>query len=263
MRKKRDLFNDLDIKELHDDAETSLYIDVENIKNRVGAQIFSAYPERKSGKMRSSKKRISVIAAAAILVLGATVFAAGGFAVIWNSSSSAAPDYTSLPSNEQVVEDIGYEAVLIEAFDNGYEFKNGNIVNNNLKDEDGNSVEKFRSLSFEYEKDGDIVVFSQDKFNSQLSEEPGEVVSSVNGTDIYYYSYTNKLVPPDYEMTDEDKDAETNGKLVFSWGSSKVEISEVQSVTWTVDGVQYQLLQIDGGLSADDLADMAEEIINR
>lgn len=263
MKKKRDLFDELDIKGRQDNADSPLYIDIENIKNKVGVQIPSAYAERKSGKMRSSKKRVSVIAAAATLILGATVFAAGGIAVMWNSSSSAMPDYRSLPSSEQVVKDIGYEAVLIDAFENGYTFKNGNIINNNLKDEDGASIEKFKSVSFEYEKDGDIVVFSQDKFDSQLSEEPGEVIATEQGTDIYYFNYTNKLVPPDYEMTAEDKKAEANGELVFSWGSSKVEISEVQSVTWTADGVQYQLLQIDGSLSADELADMAKEIINR
>ena len=65
----------------------------------------------------------------------------------------------------------------------------------------------------------------------------GEVVANVDGVDVYYHSYTNKLVPPDYKMTDEDKKAEENGELVFSYGSSEVEIKEVQSVSWKKDGM--------------------------
>lgn len=216
---------------------------------------------RKEGLYMKSKKKISLIAIAATLALGVTVFAASGIVTTWFSSSSSNPEYKSLPSAEQVKSDIGYEPVLIDTFENGYTFKDGSVINNKLADESGNSVEKFKSVSFRYEKNDDRVIFSQDKFNSELDTE-GKIISTVSGTDIYYFSYTNKIVPPDYKMTDEDKKAEENGELVFSYGSSKVEICEVQSVTWKNDGIQYQLMQIDGRLSADDLVSMAEEIIN-
>ena len=44
---------------------------------------------------------------------------------------------------------------------------------------------------------------------------------------------------------------------------NKVEIKEVQSVTWVKDEMQYQLLQIDGKLTSDELVKMAEEILNK
>ena len=208
-----------------------------------------------------SKKKTSLIAVAATLALGITVFAAGGIVSTWFSSSSSTPDYKSLPTAEQVTKDIGYEPVLIDTFENGYAFKNGSIVKNNLADENGNSIEKFKSVSFDYEKDGDIVVFAQDKFNSEMKLQ-GDVIKTVKDTDIYYYSYTNKNVPAEYKLTDDDKKAEESGELVFSYGAEKVEIKNVQSVTWIKDGTQYQLLQIDGKLSADELSDMAEEVIS-
>ena len=160
------------------------------------------------------------------------------------------------------MKDIGYETVLIDSFENGYTFKDGSIVNNNFEDENGGSVEKFKSVSFDYEKDGDKVIFSQDKFNSEMSM-AGDVIKTVNGTDIYYYSYTNKVVPADYELTDEDKKAEENGELVFTYGSSEVEIKQVRHVSWVKDGILCQLLQIDGKLSSDGLVKMAEEILNK
>ncbi len=257
MNKKNDLFEELNI----DKNGGPLNIDINAVKRRVNAKLESAYTERKSIAMKS-KKRISFIVIAATLALGITVFAVNGVVSTWSSSSSSAPDYTSLPTEKQVMKDIGYETVLIDSFENGYTFKDGNVVNNNLKDENGGSVEKFKSVSFDYEKDGDKVIFSQDKFNSEKCM-AGDVIKTVNGIDIYYYSYTNKVVPADYKLTDEDKKAEENGELVFTYGSSEVEIKQVRHVSWVKDGILCQLLQIDGKLSSDGLIKMAEEILSK
>ena len=257
MNKRNDLFEEFNIDKNGGPPD----IDINAVKRRVNAKLESAYTERKSVTMKS-KKRISFIAIAATLALGITVFAVNGVVSTWSSSSSSAPDYTSLPTEQQVMKDIGYETVLIDSFENGYTFKDGNVVNNNFKDENGGSVEKFKSVSFDYEKDGDKVIFSQDKFNSEMSM-AGDVIKSVNGTDIYYYSYTNKVVPSDYKLTDEDKKAEENGELVFTYGSSEIEIKQVQHVSWVKDGILCQLLQIDGRLSSDGLVKMAEEILNK
>lgn len=261
MNRKNDLFEELNIDKEQNDFCSPLDIDIRAVKQNVNAKLDSAYTERKSYTMKS-KKKISLIAIAATLVLGITVFAASGIVSTWFSSSSSTPDYKSLPTAEQVTKDIGYEPVLIDTFENGYAFKDGNIVKNNLKDENGNSVEKFKSVSFDYKKDGDTVIFAQDKVKSKI-DISGDVVKNVKGTDIYYYDYTNKLVPPDYKLTDDDKKAKENGELIFSYGSSKVEIKEVQSVTWVKDEMQYQLLQIDGKLTSDELVKMAEEILNK
>ena len=231
MNNKNDLFEEFNIDKNGGPPD----IDINAIKRRVNAKLESAYTERKSVTMKS-KKRISFIAIAATLALGITVFAVNGVVSTWSSSSSSAPDYTSLPTEQQVMKDIGYETVLIDSFENGYTFKDGNVVNNNFKDENGGSVEKFKSVTFDYEKDGDKVIFSQDKFNSEMSM-AGDVIKTVNGTDIYYYSYTNKVVPSDYKLTDEDKKAEENGELVFTYGSSEVEIKQVQHVSWVKDGI--------------------------
>ncbi len=261
MNKKNNLFEELNIDKSDGDFCSPLDIDIQTIKQNVNAKLNSAYTERTTVTMKS-KKKISIIAIAAAMALGITVFAANGIVSTWFSSSSGIPDYKSLPTSQQVTKDIGYAPVLIDSFKNGYVFNNGCVVNNNLADENGNSVEKFKSVSFDYEKDGDKVIFTQDKFNSQMALE-GNIIKTVNSTDIYYYSYVNKTVPADYKMTDEDKRAEANGEIIFSYGSVDVQIKNVQSVTWVKDGIQYQLLQIDGKLTADELVKMAEEILNK
>ena len=261
MNKKRNLLDELNIKGYSDNSSGTLDISVERIKNMVNNRIDSASTERMLKPMKS-KKKIALIAVAATLVMGITVFAASGIISLWFGSSSSIPDYKTLPTAEQVVKDIGYEAVTIDEFANGYKFDNGSVVDNVLTDDNGKAVEKFKSVTFRYLKDNDEVLFSQDKVNSQI-ETNGEVVANVDGVDVYYNSYTNKLVPPDYKMTDEDKKAEETGELVFSYGSSKVEIKEIQSVSWKKDDMNYQLLQIDGKLSADELVEMAKEVIGK
>ncbi|MBQ7794098.1 MAG: hypothetical protein IJ366_06195 [Clostridia bacterium] len=206
-------------------------------------------------------KKTVIFVAAVVCIIGTTVFAANSIIKSWYSSSSSVPEYTQLPTPQQCIEDIGYEPVLIESFDNGYEFKNGSVVNNSLRDEEDNTVEKFKSVFFRYEKDGDVLNFTQEKFNSELDME-GDIAARVDDVDIYYFSYTNKFVPPDYKMTDEDKQAEESGELIFSYGSSNVEIKKVQSVSWTDNGIRFSLMQIDGRLTESELVQMAEEIIS-
>ena len=260
MNQKNDLFAELNINPENRDVCSPFEVDIQAIKRNVNQTLDSAYTERKTVIMKS-KKKTACIALAATLALSVTAFAANGLVSNWFSSSSSFADYKTLPTAQQVKKDIGYTPILIDGFANGYTFQDGNIVSNNLTDENGNSIEKFKSVSFDYEKDGDIVIFTQDKFNSQ-TELAGSVAKTVGDTDIYYYSYTNKVVPADYELTEADKTAEANGDLVFSYGSAEVEMNEVQSATFVKDGMQYQLLQINGKLSGDELIRMAEELVD-
>lgn len=259
MKNKRNLLLELNIENLTENNDTPFNVDIQKIKGKVNDSINSAYHERTVNFMKS-KKRIALIAAATVCVLGITAFAASGIISIWNSSSSGIPEYKSLPTAEQCIEDVGYVPVLVNTLNGGYEFENGSLVDNNLKDENGNIVEKFKSVHFRYEKDGDIVHFSQDKFDSEI-ERNGEVFAKVDDVEIYYNSYTNKFVPGDYELTEEDKKAEENGELVFSYGTDDVQIIEVQGVHWVKDGILYNLMQMDGKLPADALVEMAKKVI--
>lgn len=260
MSGKRNLLYDLCLKEYRDDDGGALDIDTEKIRNIVNNAISDVSAERKSIRVKSKKKAVFAAAAAA-LILGITAIASSGIVSTWIGVSSSIPDYKTLPTAERVKKDIGYDAVLIDGFANGYTFADGSIVKNVLKDENGKNTEKFKSVSFRYEKDGDRVFFSQNKHNASTKQE-GEIVAAAGDTDIYYYSYTNKIVPPDYKMTDEDKKAEQSGELVFSYGASTIETSKVQSVTWKKDDAEYCLMQIDGKLTAEQLAEMAKEIIS-
>ena len=205
---------------------------------------------------RSAKMKISLIAIAAVFLLGTTAFAAGTMGG-WFSYSDK--EYAELPTEQEFIEDIGYAPVLIQEFENGYSYSGGYAENNEVSDGD-TVIDRFKSAMFMYEKDGETIYFNQVKANSKLTI-PGEVMAKADGADIYYYCYTNKVVPADYELSEEDKAAEESGELVFSYGSDKVETVIVESVQWVKDGVNYILMQTDGALSPDELCAMAKEAI--
>ena len=260
MRKKNDLFEELGIRQRELHSCNALDADVRAIKQKVHSQLASVQEERES--MMKSKKKVSLIVLAATFVLGVTVFAASGMISSWSSSSSSVPDYKTFPTLSQVTKDIGYSPVLVERFENGYAFADGSVVTNNLTDENGDLAETFKSVSFDYEKDGDLVVFTQEKFQSQI-DMPGEVIARINDTDLCYYQYVNVSVPADYELTDEEKAAEENGTLVFSYGSPEVMRQNIQLLSWQKDGLRFQLMQMNGKLSGDELAKMAKEILSQ
>lgn len=209
-------------------------------------------------KKSSAKMRICLIAIAAAFLLGTTAFAIsdGG----WFSFREK--EYSTLPTQQQFAEDVGYEPVLIECFENGYSYSSGSVMDNREIEGEELSEEGFKSAAFVYEKDGDLLFFNQEKSNSPVNNF-GSLYKSVEGIELWYYSYTNKLVPADYEPTEADKAAEESGELIISYGPEEISVIEVCSLSWVNDGINYSLMQMDGKLSPQELCRMAEEIITR
>ena len=227
----------------------------ENAKENVIIKIHS-HKERKNKTM--SFKKFIIAAAAAVMLIGAGVYAAGG--TMWMSSSSSKADYSALPSEKTCIKDCGYAPVLTDEFSNGYSFSDGNIVKNEITNEDGSGSEKFKSFSFKYKKGKDTVYFDQMKDSGQ-TEVYGDIAATENGTDIYFFSYENKFVPADYKLSDAEKAAEAAGEIVFSYGSDKVEQKTITIANWKNGGIYSSLMQMNGKLSKDELTDMAKEAI--
>ena len=210
--------------------------------------------ERK--KIVHFRKVFAIAAVAAVFLMGSTAFASGMLSG-WFSHSEK--EYASMPSEQEYIEDVGYAPVLIQEFENGYGYKTGYVVDNEYADSKTGEVEKFKSAMFEYEKDGNLIYFWQEKSDSISLN--GAVADSFAGVDIYCSSYMNKIVPEDYRMTEADKEAEANGEVIFSWGSDSVQTMEVKTVSWAKNGISYMILQTDGDLAENDMIVMAKEAI--
>jgi len=202
------------------------------------------------------KKTVLTIAVIAVFLMSSTAFSryvSPGF------SSTKDKQYPFLPTEQEYIEDVGHVPVLIQEFKNGYRYRTGYVVNNGHADRNSSQIEQFNTSIFEYEKDGDVVCFCQEM--AEFATNRGAIVDSFTGVELYYKSYTNKIVPEDYQMTEADKKAEEKGDLVFTWGSDAVQIVEVKCLMWIKEDIQYSLLQTDGLLEADDMCEMAKEAL--
>lgn len=244
-----------------------------SFKNRVNATLNCLPDQNEDDKMGNKKiykkgsfKKRFMIALVATMIVGTTVFAAGKISSITSITStspgSKIPTYTTIPTVEQVKKDLKFNPKLVNKFDNGYTFGNGSIVNNEGRDDKGNSVRKTKSLDFTYTKGNDKLSLYME--NGRLGERSKKetVIANYNGIDLYYHSYANKSVPADYKMTGQDKKDKLSGKYVFSYGSDKEEISEVKYLNWIQDGIYYSFLAIDSDISQDELVKMTEQIID-
>ena len=110
--------------------------------------------------------------------------------------------------------------------------------------------------------DGDKVMLSADTYADSHKDQGNSEVSDYNGIAIAYISYVNKVVPADYQQTEQDMKDEESGKYVFSYGAEKVEISQVQGVEWEQDGIYYNITAINSPLDKQGLIDMAKEVID-
>ncbi|MEY8764770.1 MULTISPECIES: hypothetical protein [Clostridium] len=236
-----------------------------SFKNKVSAALNSLPDKMENGKIykKGSIKKKIIVGLVATMVIGTTVFAAGKVSSIISSSSST-PAYTTIPTAEQVRKDLKFNPKLVNKFGNGYTFVNGVIVNNKGIDNKGNFAGKTKSLDFTYAKGNDELSLYME--NGRLGERSkgATAIANYNGIDLYYYSYTNKFVPSDYKMTEQDKKDKLSGKYVFSYGSDsdKEKISQVQCLNWMQDGINYSFLGSDSNVSKDDLVKMAQQVIN-
>lgn len=232
-----------------------------DLKQRIDEEIFLSQKEANM-KHLSIKKLVIGVAVGCLLVSGG-VFAAGratsfGTSVYW---TDMVRKYERLGEMEQK---LGYQVDAVESFANGYRFQSMSVDEWDARDDDGNKVYTLKSLSINYEKKGEegISLFIEKPVETPVRDREPDATRVCGDITIYYDTITNKQVPPDYVLTDEDKAAEANGDCYISVGTPKVEIHQNSNVSWNKDGIQYQLLGFDLSLSADEMLDMAEEILN-
>lgn len=210
---------------------------------------------------KHKKKRMAAAVIAATVVVGGSALAFGGTAIsrIF-ASSSASADYTSLPSAQQCQRDAGFTPALLQSFDNGFAFKDGVIVHNQEQNEDGQTVNKYASLEFDYQKGDETVSLMQNSGASQ--EETGNYVAQKDGVSYYETTKTEKYVSDSYQMTEQDRKEEASGQVEFNVGQSDngVETEQYHGINWTVGGVHYTLYQMNGSLTTAQMLEMAQQI---
>lgn len=220
-----------------------------------------------SGKEGSLMKRMhpkkALILAAALCAAFAVAATAYTTVVTSMTSSSANGEYTRFDQLSKAEKKSGLEIRAVESFDSGYSFKEMSISHNTDEDENGKPVRQYKGIDIWYAKPG-----SPDLFLSALPQNAGgaaadraaDDTADIDGISVSYYSDTYKFVPPDYELTAEDRANEQKDNYFISYGSSEVEIEQITTAIWVQDGILYTLTSTDS-LPAAQLFAMAEQVI--
>ena len=218
--------------------------------------------EREGYSMKKGIMRKTVVALAAICVLGSmTAFAVGKITGITSHSSR----YDEVHTYEQALElkkKHGPAVHFPEEFSNGYTFSAAVPEYYETTDDNGNKVGTGSNLSVTYAKDGNENVTFSAETDLGESDDPTEEKTLDDGTTLRFYKTINKFVPVNYELTEEDKQAQEAGHFNLAYGSDKIEIQISYMVEWDMDGQGYYLFKFGEELSADEMFGMAEEIID-
>lgn len=207
-------------------------------------------------------RKIIVLAAAVVMLLSATVLAANIILGSRSGHSSVIPSYYSIPSKDTMLKDTGIAPSIPESFSSGFVFDSGYIMYNEDFDTEGDSVQEYKGLQFDYKKNEEKITLFIDAAMAGVQVKDPDVTKSYKSSELLYYSYINKLVPPDYKPTAEDQQAERDGSVVLSYGTEKIEMHHVQGIAWEYQGLNYELLAMDIDISEDTLFEMAKEMID-
>lgn len=232
----------------------------EELKRRIDNTI-SENKEEKVMKHLSVRKLCVGAAAACLLLSCSSVFASrvAGF----TGSSSSIPEYTSYNEIGEAEEKIGYKTDHVERFANGYTFSDACIGENKAYGETKETIYTVQSLEMTYSKAGqaDVNLNIEKKIEDMPLTKQPDSVRTCEGIMLRYDEYTYKFVPESYELTEEDKINMQKENYEISVGTDEVEIQKVTQVRWEKGGISYNLFGFDLGLSAEEMLDMAEEIL--
>ena len=217
------------------------------------------------------RKRIVTfaLAAALMLVLGISAFAIWGIPRFTGTHPMPkTAEYTSLSALPEIEKDVGYPVTVPEHFSNGYAFSMLRVDGEAVFGESYEVLKEYYSVHATYSRDGapELILHLSPVLELESNSEapvrtPSEqrTVSSVT-VDLNRDHY--KVVPEDYEKTEDDLAQEAVGHYYISFGSDQIEEREVASAEFKLDNVSYTLMDMNAKeASLDTLAQMAGEII--
>lgn len=249
----------------HADAIEASPVMKEKIDQAIWKQENNVFKNERSTSMKWNIKKVAVAALGVCLLTGGVCYAAEQMAQYYVSSSAPSDYQTDFSAVDSCAKEAGLDVNALETFANGYTFAEVGVDNTAAIGEEDQKLYEFSELVLRYEKEGlpSISIFAEDAAYYGDTDEGliYDAVRECDGVEIKCYTVTNKFVPIDYELTDEDNANMENPNYNLAFGSSEVEIKQLMSVTWEKDGVHYHLFGFDLPLSAEEMLDMAEEML--
>lgn len=228
------------------------------------------HAESSSERIVPMKKRRIVtlaLAAALMLALAITAYAIAGIPrSVGTHQMSDTGEYSSLEDLPEAEKITGYPIHLVERFSNGYAFAGMRVDGEAVYDENYAVLQEYYVVHAVYSSPGkeDIALYLSPVLDLEGTHEaPAPTAGYILGeTEVRICRDHYKIVPEDYEKTEEDLAREAEGHYYVSFGSDGIKEQENVSADFEIDGVDYCFLSWDTGNCTDDmLARMASEIL--
>ncbi len=236
-------------------------------------QINNAIGEKNGGHMKSvfNIKKIASVTAACLVLVGGTAFAAGKAASII-SHNDLYSKTTNFDDLEKLEEQTSLDIVAVENFTNGYSFSYMETESSRIEDEDNQTLHEYKELYLDYERDGSPYIYISTSpviAEKHITEESPDATRAlqtraVNGIDVYYSVDEYLFLPAEEgsEPTEDELEREaTDDHFFISYGSDERETKYVSTVVFEMDNVIYDMGTFDNDISAEEMLDMAQEII--
>lgn len=244
-------------------AEVSSVPFSETEENRILDAVHQKIGER-SKIMKLSKKKMGIVLAAAMIVVGTVTAVAAGRISYLRSGVSLNDEVTEAGQLfDQAEKKLGQKPKAAESLGDGLSFSDGYVTDVEAIDEEGNRVDSYPEVYVHYQGDQQDVTLSVSRPLENLPETEAEYTLEETYQDILLQGKVDQylFLPPSQEPSEEDKKLEEEGRLMISYGSETEQREAFKSIAWNEDGLHYLLFSFDE-IGLEELAGYAKEIID-
>lgn len=220
--------------------------------------------EARTGKARSPGRRAvrTILFAALIaMLLSVTAYAAGGSLAGWKTSLKPGWTWHSLERLPRAERKLGFSVIVPEDFENGFSFDKMALEFTDVTDDRGEVMETFPELNVHYRR-GDETVYLDIMADRPQQFTGTWITREASGVTLFGKQAQYKLVPEDYQRTEEDMALQESGELTISWGGDAISYFTVSYVQFKLGDGAYSLMSMEG-MELEELFMMAEEIVLR
>ena len=228
----------------------------------------SLTPPERIVQVKKRKILAIALAAALILALGAAASALTG--IPRSTGTHRMPktaEYDTLEKLSKIEKDVGYPVTAPAQFSNGYIFSKLSVDGEAVYGDGNEVLKEYYGVHVTYTKadEPDIILNLTPVLELEGGGEAPEPSErrTVDGVTVSLNLDHYKVVPENYEETEDDLTRKSAGHYYISWGSDEIMEYDIAFADFEIDGVNYTLMDMyASGSSFDTLTQMAKEIID-
>lgn len=225
-------------------------------------------PPERIVQVKKRKILAIALAAALILALGAAAYALSGIPRFTGTHRMPkTAEYDTLEKLSDIEKDVGYPVKAPAQFSNGYGFSKLSVDGEAVYGDGNEVLKEYYGVHVTYTKpdEPDIVLNLTPVLELEGGGEAPEPSErrTVDGVTVSLSLDHYKVVPENYEQTEDDLARKAAGHYYISWGSDDIMEYDMAFADFAMDGVNYTLMDMYASdNSFGTLAQMAKEIID-